>query len=126
MKTTRISVALTIVHLIRSEKNPPLARYEILLALATSCDEEGKPLPLTAKEITSLTDASFQSNGNIQNVVARGLAQVVHQGKVTAYTLTDAGTMEVRRILSGTKQSRTPAQLDMQKVKAAAHARPEK
>lgn len=47
MKTTRVSIALSIIHLIRSEKNPPLARYEILLAMANFHDAAGKPIPAT-------------------------------------------------------------------------------
>jgi hypothetical protein len=121
MKTTRVSVALTILRLIRSEKNPPIARYETLLILAASMDANGNLIPLTTSQITEASGDSTFSHGNIQNAVSRGFAKTIPNTHPVTYTLTNQGMQEVQRVLLGQKAPKVPA-ADLEKIKAAAQA----
>jgi len=98
---TRIQAALTTLLLVRHEKNPPLIRYTLLLALASQ-----HPQPMTSMELCEATLDDIAQNGTLDSMVEHGLITRHQKGKgARTYTLTPLGEAEATRILQGRRKS---------------------
>lgn len=124
MKITRLSVVLSLLQMLRKEKDPPLTAYSILLTLAASEDAEGRRLPLTSHQISLLMGDDTTQNSSIHRLVDKDLlvrSGPDHKGGV--YMLTPAGDAEVARILAGKLKPRPAPSPNMVKVIARAAGR---
>jgi hypothetical protein len=114
---TRTQSVLNTLLLIRHEKNPPLIRYTLLLALANT-----HPVPQTSMQLCDATRDDIPQNGTLDTMVESGLITRHSSGnRARTYTLTPAGEAEAARIITG-KEKPKPApnlQPDLAKVAAA-------
>ena len=102
---TRTAATLTTLLLLRHEKNPPLIRYTLLLALA-----DRHPQPMTSMQLCEATRDDIPQNGTLDTMVASGLILRHTEGKKSrTYTLTPAGEAEAARIILGNPKPKPTA-----------------
>lgn len=103
---TRIQAALAVLVLLRREKQPPLIRYTLLLALA-----EQHPLPMTGIQLCDATRDNAIQSGSLDTMVESGLFLRHQDGKrARSYTLTPLGEAEAARIASGREKPQAATQ----------------
>jgi DNA-binding PadR family transcriptional regulator len=104
---TKIAFALAIINFIRKEKQPPLLRHCILLALASAS------APLSRSELRDMLDEDGNIDGSTDSMLRHGLIDAIERPhrRGRAYTITPAGQQEAARILSAgvSPQSKIPA-----------------
>lgn len=114
---TRCQSVLAALVLLRQEKQPPLIRYTLLLALA-----DNHPKPMTSMQLCERTKDDIPQNGNLDGMVEAGLITRHTDGKrARTYTLTPLGEAEAARIIQGNPKPKLTANLqpDLQRVEAA-------
>jgi hypothetical protein len=90
----KLEYCLQIVNSIRREKNPPLGRYCLLLALANS------DKPLTSHQVALALGDNTYGSGTLSRAVDHGLINEHSpaNGRGKTYSLTPLGIKEVRMI----------------------------
>ncbi len=120
MKPNRVTAALATINLLRSETNPSLTHYAILLALAAHQYENGTTNGLGTNEISERIEDDLLQSGAISRLIAKGLiyrSGLPHKGGT--YLLTAAGEQEAARIARGGRKPTPPPTINMAKVIAA-------
>lgn len=100
-KTSRLDLVFAIYHRVRLEKDPPLARYAVLLALAR---HGGKPV--SGYQLGKEIGQRVAPGGTIDCAIRAGLI-IEHRGKKpdtepTRYILTEAGIAMVHDLTNPT------------------------
>lgn len=97
MTPTTYQQACAIINQIRIEKEPPLARYSMLLILAAH-----SPKPMTGAEITSHMGDTSSRTSTLERMTVHGLVTATPtNGRSIHYRLTPAGIKEATRIATG-------------------------
>lgn len=91
---TRLELAISVLNLVRSESDPPVGRYCVILAVA---HQPG----ISLKDLTAAIGSTHPPSGIVDCMIRKDLVASRREGNTRYLTLTGKGEEEAARLLKG-------------------------